>query len=245
MQPVHPSARCVSAWWWLQVWAPVDRMVQRVRGQWTTSLLLTGSPRRRRSARWCCCRHAAAGSHRRAGLCRQRCRILCRVPGCCAVRTVWEPGATMQGSLRASAPRCAVVAALCRSRRLYRSVVVAGKHWLKGSSSRHVLAVGEGRRAAARACAAADVRHRWLAPHSMGAWRCRPRLQRIARCWQGNARDSTVDVRHADTVWRSCRHQRFGELQCGLPSVQSKCSGVPGIHGHLVRHASSSSVTQK
>lgn len=184
MQPVHPSARCVSAWWWLQVWAPADRVVQRVRGQWTTSLLLTGSPRRRRSARWCCCRHAAAGSHRRAGLCRQRCRILCRVPGCCAVRTVWEPGATMQGSLRASAPCCAVVAALCRSRRLYRSVVVAGKHSLKGSSSRHVLALGEGRRAAARACAAADVRHRWLTPHSMGAWRCRPRLQRTARCWQ-------------------------------------------------------------
>lgn len=32
---------------------------------------------------------------------------------------------------------------------------------------------------------------------------------------------------HADTVWRTCRHQRSGQIQCELLSVQSKCSGVP------------------
>lgn len=125
-------------------------MVQVVRGEWTTDLMRRRSLRHRRSARWysrCHAasthpRHAAAGSHRRAGFSHQRCQIRGRFSRCCVVQKACEPGPTAPGPLQVSASRCAVVTAAFRSRRLRVSIALAGKHWLKGSSSRHVLAVG-------------------------------------------------------------------------------------------------------
>lgn len=154
--PVRPSAQCLSQRW---MHALGSHVVQRVPGEVMAKPTVPRSLQRRRTARCCslphAAEHAAADFHRGTGLRRWRFHIRCRFLCYCVVPKVWAAGRRGENRSWASMYRRVVVPV---SRSQYRRLwlAVAGRYWLKRSSSRLVLALGGYRHALAQACGAID-----------------------------------------------------------------------------------------